>query len=231
MTDTAEPSHRALERRTMSDSVVDALRDAILDGQFTDGEELNQVALARQFGVSRVPIREALRQLQAEGLVRAAPHMRAVVQGLTLDRVLEVLDLRIMIEGYLLGRAVPLMTDADLDRLDELNRRMAVAPDQQNWLRYNQEFHQALYEPSGAEFALELARQMRGRIHRYVKMRSRSGVERDDEANAEHERITEAVRRGDVERAKLELELHIAHTRDRVVEIFEEIETEGGSGR
>src|SRR4051794_22192488 len=62
------------ERRTASDEVADTLRGAIINGQFDDGQELNQVELARHFGVSRVPVREALRRLQAEGLVTAEAH-------------------------------------------------------------------------------------------------------------------------------------------------------------
>jgi DNA-binding GntR family transcriptional regulator len=73
------PLPELTDRRTTSDQIADTLREAILTGEFDDGEELNQVALAKHFNVSRVPIREALRQLQAEGLVTAKAHQRTVV--------------------------------------------------------------------------------------------------------------------------------------------------------
>src|SRR5437763_11394222 len=82
------------ERKTTTDHIASALRTAIYDGQFQDGEELNQVELAQYFNVSRVPIREALRQLQAEGLVRNVAHHKTVVEGLSLDDILELIEMR-----------------------------------------------------------------------------------------------------------------------------------------
>src|ERR687884_535255 len=76
------------ERKTTTDHIASALRTAIYDGQFDDGEELNQVELAQYFNVSRVPIREALRQLQAEGLVRIVAHRKTLVVGLSLEEIL-----------------------------------------------------------------------------------------------------------------------------------------------
>ena len=84
------PLRELSDRRTTSDQIADVIREAILAGEFDDGEELNQVALAKHFHVSRVPLREALRQLQAEGLVTAKAHQRAVVSSLSVDRVLEI---------------------------------------------------------------------------------------------------------------------------------------------
>ena len=87
------------ERKTTTDYLAAALRTAIYDGQFVDGEELNQVELANFFHVSRVPIREALRQLQAEGLVRIVAHHQTVVAGLTLPQILELIEMRAVLES------------------------------------------------------------------------------------------------------------------------------------
>src|SRR3954470_22753642 len=95
------------ERKTITDYLATALRTAIHDGQFADNEELNQVELAEFFGVSRVPIREALRQLQAEGLVQAIAHHRAVVTGLTLPQILEAVEMRAVLEHHLLRKSAP----------------------------------------------------------------------------------------------------------------------------
>src|SRR3954466_12222072 len=88
------------ERKTITDYLASALRTAIYDGQFADNEELNQVELAEYFGVSRVPIREALRQLQAEGLVQSIAHHRTVVTGLTLPQILEAVEMRAVLEHH-----------------------------------------------------------------------------------------------------------------------------------
>src|SRR5579872_6976730 len=92
-------------RKTTTDYLADALRIAIYDGQFDDNEELNQVELAEFFGVSRVPVREALRQLQAEGLVQSIAHHRTVVCGMSLAQIIESIEMRAVLESHLLRKA------------------------------------------------------------------------------------------------------------------------------
>jgi DNA-binding GntR family transcriptional regulator len=218
-------------RRTTSDDIADALREAILQGHFQDGAELNQVAIAKHYGTSRVPLREALRQLQAEGLVSARAHQRAVVVGLSLDRVLEVMDIRIMLEGYLLERALPNITPERVAELRGVCDEMERIADHAEWLRHNREFHQKLYAPSGATFTLAMATQLSGRIERYLYMWSRRGVQRAPEAGAEHHRILDAVAEHDTRRATLELGIHLVHTRENIVKLLraQQQEEEPGS--
>lgn len=210
-----------LRRRTISDDIVDALREAISQGRFQDGEELNQVTLARSFGVSRVPVREALRQLQAEGLVSLQAHMRTVVTGLSLDRVLEVLELRAMLETRLLERAASRLSPLDLDELRRRCDAMDGVTDHQAWLKLNKGFHEHLYAHADADLTRELSRQLAVRVERYLRMRSDNGVLRNEEANAEHRQIVAALTDQDTPRALKELRMHIGHTRDRVIDLFE----------
>jgi DNA-binding GntR family transcriptional regulator len=112
------------ERRITADYLADALREAIHRGDLADGAVLNQAALASHFGVSRVPVREAMRQLQAEGLIDTRAHHVAVVKGLDLDRIVEVYNLRGLLEGYLIERATPLMTEEQLKDLADLEKSM-----------------------------------------------------------------------------------------------------------
>lgn len=221
------PLRELADRRTTSDQIADALRDAILTGEFDDGEELNQVALAKHFGVSRVPIREALRQLQAEGLVSAKAHQRTVVTSLSIERVLEILDIRALLETHLLERTVPKLQPSDLERLHDLCTEMDEVMEHQAWLRKNLEFHQALYAPSGATFTLALLEQLSARVGRYLHRWSGSGVERNKEANAEHWSIVRAIEAGDTRSAREELAAHIAHTGERIAQEFGARETTG----
>ncbi|WP_326836327.1 GntR family transcriptional regulator [Amycolatopsis rhabdoformis] len=216
-------------RRTTSDDIADALRDSILQGRFEDGQELNQVAIARHYGISRVPLREALRQLQAEGLVSARAHQRTVVVGLTPERVLEVIDIRIMLESYLLERALPHVTPELIAELQTICDEMDHITDHAEWLRRNREFHEKLYAPSNASFTLEMSGQLSSRIERYLYMWSDHGVQRSAEAGAEHRRILEAVARRDARRAKLELEVHLMHTRENIIKLFEASRTDGSA--
>lgn len=218
------PVSKALQdRRRTSDYILDALRQAIYDGSLPDGAVLNQVAVADHFGVSRVPVREAMRQLEAEGLINAEAHRRPVVRGLTLDRVLEIFDLRAMVEGYLIEKATPHIDKQYVDELANLIEGMDGKLDHRAWLSRNARFHQALYEPSQAITALQMAEQLRGRAERYLRMWSAGrGVHRNAEASREHERILEYVRTGDAFSARREVEQHIIHTRDEIIRLYRE---------
>jgi DNA-binding GntR family transcriptional regulator len=214
-------SEELQQRRTAPDYIVSVLREAIYEGSLADGAILNQVAVAEHFGVSRVPVREAMRQLQAEGLLSVEAHRRPIVRGLTLDKVLEIFDLRAMIEGYLVAKAIPHIDEQVMGRLDAFVKRMHEPLDHHQWLTLNTEFHQALYEPSDAPTALELANQLRGRAERYLRMWSQGqGVSRNAEATREHERILGYVRDGDAASARREVEQHVLHTRDEVVRLY-----------
>jgi len=198
------------ERRTTSDHVADSLRAAILEGQFDDGEELNQVELARHFRVSRVPVREALRRLEAEGLISAEAHRRAVVVGFSRKRVHEIFELRALLEGYLLERAAPAMDAERIAELRALCDTMDATDDQGRWLELNHTFHQLLLALSDSVTAVALVDQLRGQVGRYVR---RYGVlSRTQEASEEHRQIVDALERGDVTRARKALEEHIAQT-------------------
>lgn len=212
---------RRLQRRTTSDAVADELRAAIVRGDFADGVELNQVELARAFGVSRVPIREAIRQLKAEGLVVTKPHMRAAVVGHTLARVLEVLEMRVLVECYLVGRCGERLTSEDLDELWSLCAQLRLTEEHDEWLVLNTGFHDRLYDVADAPVAQELAHQLTIRVQRYVRMARSGAPARPGDANREHEEILGALADGRLEAAQHALATHIQHTADQVRKIFE----------
>lgn len=207
------------DRRITADYVADALREAIHRGDLADGAVLNQAALAAHFGVSRVPVREAMRQLQAEGLIETRAHRLAVVRSLDLDRILEIYDLRAVLEGFVIERAVPHVSAAELRDARAVLAEMRGDGDHAHWLELNAQFHALLYAPSGAETTLELIDQLRVRGERYVRLWSRgSGIHRPDEAGAEHAEILRLVETGEGAAARRAIELHISHTRARLLE-------------
>lgn len=208
-------------RRIASDYIVDALREAIRDGTLPDGAVLNQVAIAERFGVSRVPVREAMRQLQAEGLISAHAHRRAVVRTLGVEGIAEIYDVRGMLEGYLAERAVPEVDTARLRRLQAIEHEMREVADHARWLKLNARFHDTLYEPSGAEIARELSDQLRTRVERYVNLWTDGrGIQRNREAGKEHREILDAVSSRDAQRARQLIERHILHTRDQLIDHY-----------
>src|SRR5947209_5883284 len=159
-----------------------------------------------------------MRQLQAEGLIETRAHRLAIVRGLDLDRIVEIYDLRALIEGYLIERAAPLIDGATLREARALEAEMRDVGDHVRWLELNARFHRMLYEPSGAETTLELVDQLRARGERYVRLWSRgSGVHRPVEVSREHREILRLVARRDAAAARRAIEEHIAHTRDDLI--------------
>lgn len=212
-------------RRTTSDYVAEALRTAILNGSFADGEELNQVELAEFFNVSRVPIREALRRLQAEGLISAEAHRRAVVQGLTPERIEEIFAARALLESYLLEKAAVNLTAADMERLHAACKRMDKVKNHDGWLAANRDFHLALWEASTDVTVQHLVEQLTGQVERYL--RRSGGFDRAGDANREHRAILDALEAGEVDEAVALLREHIASTgsvvRQRLGEVGEDV--------
>lgn len=210
-------------RRTTSDHIADALRAAINGGQLEDGAVLNQVELAEHFGVSRVPVREAMRRLEAEGLIDASAHRRAVVRGLSLARLSEAYELRALLEGHLAAAAVPKLDRARLDRLAALNRELREAPDHVRYLEINGRFHSTLYEAAERPLALEFVDTLRQRAERYVQMWSRGrGLDRGRQVAREHAAIVRLARAGDAEGVRGAVEEHIEHTLKAVLELHED---------
>jgi DNA-binding GntR family transcriptional regulator len=210
------------ERHSVADRITHSLRDAIRSGTLADGTELNQVALSEHFGVSRVPVREALRALEAEGWITAPTHYRAFVQGLSKDRIEQIFEVRSLLEAHLIGKAIP---HIDAERIADLNKRCAAMDrmrDHDEWLAANRAFHRALLEPSGAIMIIDLVEQLGCQPERYLRMR-RAGRDRQSVAGAEHRAIVAAVAKRDVARARKLLQAHIMQTRAAILSAVEEL--------
>ena len=203
------------ERKTTTDYLAAALRTAIYDGQFADGEELNQVELANFFGVSRVPIREALRQLQAEGLVQNIAHHRTIVAGLTLPQILELIEMRAVLESYLLRKSAPNLDKPSLDRIRRICDETDTIRDYgSRWVVKNWEFHRVLYGAANSPAMVEAVERIHLKIERYA--RKAGTAQRQRQAAAEHRQIFRAVQRGDHCKAATLLERHILHTGEEI---------------
>lgn len=191
---------------------LEAIRDRILHGNFAEGEPLRQDALADALGVSRIPIREALRQLEAEGLVTFNPHRGAIVSTLSLAEIEEVFELRSTIEPDLLRRALPRLTSFQLDQADEVLDRYADAlrtGDVAKWGELNWQFHSSLYAPAERAVTMGIVQRLHQQSDRYLRMQL-ALTHGETRANEEHRAIAAAARAGDVKRATALLRDHIA---------------------
>ena len=208
-------NNAAHAQRTTPDYIADALRAAIYDGQFEDGEEINQVELAAYFKISRVPIREALRQLQAENLVRIIAHRRAVVVGLDPQEILELIEIRAVLEGFLVAKAGPRLDAAALQRLNDLcDEAESIRDYGYNWVLKNWDFHRTLYLPSQSKAAIAMVEQLNLRVERYV--RRSGGIKRLRQAAAEHRQILKDIERRRFATARNRMQQHILETREQV---------------
>ena len=200
-----------LKRQTVTEAAAEAIRERILAGDYAEGENLRQDALATELGVSRIPIREAFRQLEAEGLVTLHAHKGAVVSSLSLDEIAELFDLRVLLEPDLLTRAIPRMTETDLAAADRLLRsyeHVLDGPDVHAWGELNSEFHLTLYRPSGRSRSLSLVQSLLGNTDRYTRLQLvlTSGVDR---ARAEHAQLLKLCRLGNAQEAGDLLRRHV----------------------
>lgn len=200
-----------MARFSAPDLVRSALRRAIVEGELEGGLQLKQDELAERFGVSRIPVREALKQLAAEGLVTFHPNRGAVVSSVSLDEVLEMLEIRIALECRALRLAIPNMLDEDFEEASQILADYDREPSARNWGEMNWRFHQTLYVPCHRPRLLAMIDANYGHVGRFtrVQVSLAAGKERPQR---EHHQILDACRRGEIERAVKLLEEHIIHT-------------------
>lgn len=200
-----------ISRATLSDKVEAVLREAILTGVLKQGAELNQVQLAEQFGVSRVPVREALLRLESEGLVVSLPYRSTVVAKLDTTVLVEIFDIRRLLELRALELAMGVLPDETIDELERLLDEQNDEPDHKSWLATNRKFHGTIYRASGRDVLCQLIDQMQARTARYLSHYSKSLV-RHAEADREHREILAAMRARDVALAQSRLAAHLEST-------------------
>lgn len=203
-------------RQTAADHITAALRAAIQSGALPDGLELSQVGLAQHFGVSRVPVREALRVLEAEGWITAPTNQRAFVQSLSAAEIDEIFRIRLCLEPDLLGQALPRMNRTVIDDLRARCATMDALKDHALWVTSNRAFHGALLAPSGAKFTLRLLENLTAQVERYVRLQH-ANSDRHKDAGHEHSTLIDAVERRDVRTARSILRKHIERSRAGVL--------------
>jgi len=214
---------RKQTRVTLADATTSQLREAIISGDLTDGSPLRQDALAEELGVSRIPVREALARLEAEGLVASSPHKGYVVTALSREEILELFELRSLLEPELLRAAIPNMTPSDLTQaaniLTGYNSDIDSA-EVRSWGEHNIRFHLALYAPSGRRKTLEIVRGLLVNTDRYTRLvlTLGTGVE---QAKEDHGGLLELSRKGSVNQAVALIRDHIQRARADLLHLLD----------
>jgi DNA-binding GntR family transcriptional regulator len=209
MTTTADGTNR-----TMSARVARVLREEILRGLMPPGARIGQEEIAARLGVSRVPVREALRILEADGLVTLVANTGAWVAQLSLDECEEIYQIRERVEPLLLRYAAPHLGEEELRGLEELAVRMEASADLEEFLRLDREFHLLSYSTAETGVLADLVHRLWNTTQHYRRAFSISVDGRSRRVvHDEHHMIIAALRDGDVEGAERVLEGHIRRTR------------------
>lgn len=198
----AEPLFTPVDTKSGSASleIAESLRHAITNGVLTDGQPMRQSELARNFGVSPIPVREALKQLEAEGLIAFLPHRGAVVTGLSEADILEYSDIRASLESMAAGLAMTALTRVDLARIEDAYDAFVSGTGGTHGMeqsgRLNWEFHGAIYAAARRPRLYGMIHDLHSRLDRYI----RAHLElpgRKAATDAEHFQILQACRERD----------------------------------
>lgn len=201
-----------------TDAVANWIRDAIISGDLAPGERLNLDELAERLGVSRMPVREALKQLATEGFVTFFPYRGVEVSALSADEIEELYAMRVLLERRTVERAATRLDAATLEEMREILERMdaaIAAEDTLLWLKLNEEFHRRINNASGWPRMVEMVDMLRRNIERYVQaFTARTGFEGPQ---GEHWALYEACRAGDADRASEVITAHLENTANRLI--------------
>ena len=206
---------------TIAQAVAANIREQILTHEIAGGEPLRQDAIAKAFGTSIIPVREALRQLAAEGLVELKTHRGAVATKLTLDKALEWINMRRLIETDLIGRAIDKITEEDLEKAQQILGRFDDAMDNRrdidHWNQYNWEFHATLYAPANRPETMKVLEKLHASCDRYIRLQLLSG-DHIERAEREHHELIELCRKRDKRAAKALMHKHTVGVEDDLKE-------------
>lgn len=206
-----EPRPPAIDRRPLHDEAVARLRDMIVQGELASGDRLNERVLCERFGISRTPLREALKVLASEGLVDLVPNRGALVSALTLRTVEELFGVMGALEALAGELACANASDAQVAEIRALHFQMLVhhaRGELAEYFRYNQRIHEGIFEAAGNAVLIGVYRGLAGRLRRARYMANLS-PERWDKAVAEHGEILDALTRRDGPRLRQLLQDHL----------------------
>lgn len=229
MQNAKQTKSRMIVHKTRTQLVVEAIREKILSGEIKSGEPLRQAALADELNVSRIPVREALLQLEAEGLVNFEAHKGATASEISAEQVDEVFELRALLEAELLKYSLKNLDEKDLTEAEAIQQQLEDALDAGDTIdaagALNSQFHEKLYSKADRPQTAELVKALSKSSERYVRMHIllAGGIET---APHEHREILALCRKGKVKPACDYLKKHILGAKDDIKALLIKMEAE-----
>lgn len=208
----------------LREMVFNVLMEAIISGQLPPGERLMEVQLAEEMGVSRTPVREAIRRLELEGFVVMIPRKGAYVAGLSIKDIVNIFEIRTALEQLAVSLAAERMTPDDLETLErmvvELSESVQDA-DVDSWAEMDKRFHRLICEYSRNERLIQMMENIIEQINRY-RVISLSDAEVRHHTVAEHKRIVEAMAERDIPAAQKAAADHLNNTQTSLIVLLQE---------
>src|SRR5437868_3331316 len=204
------------KRVTRAEELRLALADEIINGSLAPGATLDETLLAQRFNVSRTPVREALRQLAASGLIETRPHRGAVVASLSHDRLNALFEAMAELEATCAGLAAERMSASERQTLHQIHeelRKLSYLGDPQRFHEVNEIFHNAIYAGAHSDHLAEITLATRTRVQPFRRAQFRN-LGRLAHSHAEHDRVVVAIMRGDRTGAAAAMRAHIELVRD-----------------
>jgi DNA-binding GntR family transcriptional regulator len=211
-----------LPDQNLADAVADRIRAAIWSGQYQPGDRLVERRLAHEFGISHIPLREALARLTEEGLVERLPRRGARVASLTPRMLEEVSSLRVVLEQFVIRRLKDRFTHEAYVELQGIVDRMVKAADNHDLVRVHeldQEFHQRLWELTDHTLLVELAAQMRSRTSHFYRAAAASLGPDEVRRHADsHQQLLDVIASGDRRAAERAMQHHVEQAAKRIAD-------------
>jgi DNA-binding GntR family transcriptional regulator len=202
----------ATSGQPLGDGIAVHLRNAILEGALKPGERLRQEKIAAEHGTSRNPVREALRQLENEGLVTLVPHSGARVARPSSAECVELYRMREVLDALAIEESVPRLSTRQVDRLTQLARLVDQSPE--SWLDYDRQFHLQSFAAAPMPHLLDVIEELWNRTQQYRRLLVQVLTPDDRQViSEEHHLIVVAARRGDAEYAAALQRLHLRRSR------------------
>ena len=212
-----------LQRPTITSMVAENIANRIISGELKGGEQLRQEAIAKELGVSRVPVREALLQLEAEGLVTIQTHRGAIVSKLSREDAVDILETREALELLLLQKAIDIATVADRERVAQAmaayDRAIEFGYGPEQLSQLNWDLHLAMMEPTGRVRSIALLKSLYSSLDRYLQLQI-VPLEAQKRAVKDHHAIVAAYEAGDKNRF---LDLSRSHIRNAARDVLKRL--------
>jgi DNA-binding GntR family transcriptional regulator len=200
------------ERRTAHEFARDWLRRSIVSGELPGGTRLVQADIAEQLAISTTPVREAFRDLAAEGLIELDPHRGAIVHGISAEEFKEIYSIRRLLEPFAIRLAAERISDDELAAAEALLEQMENVEDRGEWPELNRQFHAILTNASRSPRLISILKALRDSSALYVGFVIRTKPVQLTQAHEEHRRMFEACRDRNPEEAELMILKHLEST-------------------